>query len=823
MPQVAPRQWRSLQQLEADPAFQDHIAQEFPNLRKTLKARPGRRQALQLMTAVLTMAGLGGCGSGAPGGVLIPAVRIPSNIVPGVPNRYATAHLNSGYALGTVVTHQMGRPIKVEGNPNHPSSLGAMDPFAQAEVLSFYDPDRAMAIMCGNVPSDRQSLLAAVAAARSTAVANKGKGLRFLTGTVTSPTLAQQLDRALGIYPGAQWHQWEPINRDNVLRGAQVAYGRPVDLILHPDKADVILGIDSDLIEATPGWVRYARDLASRRNPTRTQSPSRIYAVEPAPSLLGSTADHRFVGSGRELHRIVVALAASILGTGAAPSDVPPWMTPVIADLKAHQGRALIHVGPAQPPDVHALVHAMNEMLGARGATLDVVEPVVHDPKPEGASLAELVRDMHAGDVDTLVILDSNPTFTAPGALGFAEAMQRVASFVLAPETNETAQSAHWAVPLAHAWESWTDARGHDGTATILQPQAMPLYDGMAPAELVALFIEPFPPSSMAMVEETWQGQFQHDFATTWRNALASGIVPNTTSTRASVTLRPGAAQDATPSIQGLSILFRPDPSLWDRRYANNGWLQELPRPLNKLTWDNPLLIPPVLADKLRLSNGDMVRLSVGTRQTTVPVWMQPGQASDTLVAWIGNGRRVVGKIGEGAGFDYYPLTGSTGPVSLERVRGHYDLASTEHHKPPVWCDGWHSATRQSDRIPPGFASCRAKALPGTLLPPADRSGRLGHECRSQCVHWLQRLRVIACQAENNIPVVGKEQVEMEREMQWLRIDRYYDGTPVSPETFFQPMLCMHCEKAPCELVCPVGATVHDSEGLNLMIYPETS
>ncbi len=818
MPPVAQRQWRSLQELEDDPAFLARVAQEFPTLREALAAPRGRRQALRLMAAALALGGLGGCDAGEPGGVLIPAVQIPPGLVPGVPDHYATAHLNNGYALGTVVTHQMGRPIKVEGNPNHPSSLGATDAFAQAELLNFYDPDRAMAILAAGVPSDRQALLTAVAAARAAIAADKGGGFRLLTGTVTSPTLARQIDRLLAAYPDAQWHQWEPVNRDAVLQGAQLAYGRPVDVIPRLDKADVVLAIDSDLFDAAPGWVRYARDFASRRNPTRAQAMSRVYAVESTPSLLGSVADHRVVAGPQELHRAVLALAAGVLG-GAAPADVPPWVAPVLADVKAARGRALILIGPDQPPALHALVHAMNEALGARGATLEVIDPVAHGATPQGASLAALVHDMQAGKVATLLILDSNPAFTAPGPLGFAQAMQRVkTSFVLAPAMDETAQLAGWAVPMAHPWESWGDARGHEGTATILQPQALPLYGGMAPVELLGLFIEPFPADARGMVQETWRGSFGGNFEAAWHDALAGGVVAKTASGAAGVTLRGDIARTPPPPPAGLSIRFRPDPSLWDGRHANNGWLQELPRPLTKLTWDNPLLIPPAVAVRLKLRNGDKVRLAIGSRQVTVPVWMQAGQAPDVLVVWLGNGRRVVGEVGSGAGFDYYGLTGAAGPVSIEKARGTERLATTEHHDllfQPT--DGIvRHATLAEFRRDPHFAAEPEKPELYIRKPTGPAAWAMSVDLNS-CIGC--NACVIACQAENNIAVVGKEQVEMEREMQWLRIDRYYEGTPDQPETYFQPMLCMHCEKAPCELVCPVGATVHDAEGLNVMVY----
>ena len=778
-----------------------------------------RRQVLRLFGAALAMGGLGGCFAGEPSGVLIPAVHVPPGLVPGQPNHYATAHVHAGYALGTVVTHQMDRPIKVEGNPNHPSSLGATDPFAQAAVLSFYDPAREAQVMGHGEPSDRQHLLTAVAAAREQAVTSKGEGFRLLTGTVTSETMAAQIDRLLKTYPAARWHQWEPFNRDSALKGAQIAYGRAVDVLPKLDAADVVLGIDSDLIDGAPGWVRFARDYSGRRNPTRTKNMSRVYAIEPAPTLLGSVADNRFVAGPKALHDAVTALAAGLL-QGAPAGSPLPWVQPVIDDLKAAHGRAFIHAGPGQPAELHALVHAMNEALGGRGSTYDLIEPVAHDPQLQNESLAALVADMHAGRVKTLVIIDSNPAFTAPASLGFNEALQHVGpSFALAREPDETTRAVAWAAPMTHEWESWDDARGHDGTATILQPQALPLYGGLSPVEMVALFAGPFPGAALALVQETWKGALGQDFTQAWHDALAAGVVPNTASAKSDAKLLAGAASTKLPDAPaGISILFRPDPSLWDGRYANNSWLQELPRPLNKLTWDNPLMIPPGLAKTLKLGNGDLVELSAGDGRLTVPVWMQPGQAEDVVVAWCGNGRRVAEGAGHGAGVDYYPLTAARATATVTKAKGHYRLASTIHHNllfPNIDHIVKHT-TLPAFRMHPDFAKSEPKPEIYHRKPPGPAAWAMSVDLNA-CIGC--NACVIACQAENNIPTVGKEQVEMEREMQWLRIDRYYEGTVEQPETYFQPMLCMHCEKAPCELVCPVGATVHDSEGLNVMVY----
>ena len=815
------QQWRNLEQLAGDPSFAERVVQEFPGLSEAFASPQDRRHVLKLMGAAFAMAGLGGCDAGAPGGHLIPAVRIPPNIVPALPNFYTTASLFNGYAAGTIVKHQMGRPIKVEGNQQHPASLGATDVFGQAEVLDFYDPDRAWAIMARGLPVTPQNLEAALVEQRAKLAESHGKGFRILTGAITSPTLARQLDSLLRTYPEARWTSWEPISRANVSKGAILAYGQPVESAPKIDAADVILAIDSDLLTSAPGHLRFARDFASRRNPVRTQDMSRIYAVEPTPTLIGSVADHHFIAGPRALHKIVIALAGTIL-RGTSLSDVPDFVSEVAADLIGHRGRALVHAGPDQLPETHALVHAMNEALGARGNTLELIAPVAHAAMGHEASLTELVSDMQGGIVNTLLIIDSNPVFTAPAVLGFSAALQRVDfSVALAPLRNETSRAAAWAVPMTHSWERWSDARAYDGTATILQPQALPLYNAISPHTMLALFSEPSPSNAHDLVQATWQTQMGKDFEQAWHNALANGVIANTASPKADVSLRPDAARQSPPEPPDdqLTVLFRPDPHLWDGRYANNPWLQELPRPLTKLTWDNPLLIAPERARELQLRNGDMVRLAVGDATLTIPAWIVPGQAADCVVALLGFGGHHAGTVGTGAGFDFYPLTGRTDAPSLRKVPGHMDLASTDHHNLifDEAGDYVRHGTLAEFNIDPRFLATKSNE-PHLYrwIPEGPAAWGMSVDLNA-CIGC--NACVVACQAENNIPVVGKEQVLREREMHWLRIDRYYEGHPANPDSYFQPILCMHCEEAPCEVVCPVGATVHDSEGLNVMVY----
>ena len=780
-----------------------------------------RRQVMRLMAAAFALNGLGACALGEPTGALTPAVRIPPNIIPGLPNFYATAHVLDGYASGVVVKHNMGRPVKVEGNPNHPASLGAVDVFAEAQVLSFYDPDRAAQITARGDPSDSQSLQTTLTSQRAALTSSRGAGLRILTGAVTSPTLAAQIDALLRQYPEARWHQWVPISRDRVRQGAVQAYGRPFEAIAHLDRVDVLLAIDSDVLSTAPGRLRYARDFASRRNPARTTKMSRVYAIEPTPTLIGSVADHRFVAGPQDLHGIMNALAGGVL-RGERSSAAPPWVAEVVADLKAAHGRGLVHVGPEQPAEFHALAHAINEALGARGATFDLIEPVAHQPVDQASSLRGLIAALEAGQVTNLLIIDANPVFTAPASWGFADAVKRASfSLTLAARLDETAQATTWFAPMAHEWETWADARSYEGSATILQPQALPLYGGIPAHTMLALYMAPGSASTEQAVQATWRGRFGSNFDKEWTEALANGVVAGTASPVSNAALRPDVGRDlpAPAAAAPLTALFRPDPSLWDGRFANNPWLQELPRPLTKLVWDNPVLIAPRLAEKMQLENGDNVRLSIKDASMVAPVWILPGQAPDCITLWLGSGRRAAGSVGDGVGFDYYPLTGLDAPAVLQKAQDRQALASTVHHNilletPPEILR--HGVLQEFTANPRFAANEKSEPHLYEQAPPGPAAWAMSVDLNA-CIGC--NACVVACQSENNIAVVGKSQVLREREMHWLRIDRYFEGDIDAPDSFFQPVLCMHCEEAPCEIVCPVGATVHDSEGLNVMVY----
>jgi molybdopterin-containing oxidoreductase family iron-sulfur binding subunit len=863
--------WRSLEAVAETPEFKEFLHREFPQNASEWLDPVGRRGFLKLMSASLALAGVSAC-TRQPDEAILPYVRQPEDLVPGKPLFYATAMPFGGAGIGLLVENHEGRPTKIEGNPDHPTSRGATDLFAQASILDLYDPDRSQTITHLGEIRTFDAFAGALKEVLSGQQSSRGSGLRILSETVSSPTLNAQIDELLGRFPQAKWVQWEPFSRHNAREGSRLAFGEYVDAQYAIDKADVVLSLDADFLCAGANGLAHARAFASRRRLEGDKTAFiRLYAVESSPSNTGSKADHRLPLRASEIQSFASAVASQVgvtgAGAGSVAENAQAFVAALVKDLQAARGRSLVIAGDTQPAIVHALAHAMNEALGNVGATVTYTQTAEARPVNQLDGLRELVGEMNAGTVSFLLILGGNPVYTAPADLKFSDALGKVGLRAhVGLHQDETAALCHWHVPQAHYLETWSDVRAGDGTVTIIQPLIAPLYGGRSFHEVVAALSEGGPRPAYELVRAFWSGEgvaprqpavaaggrgaappapapapaparggqgaaaapTVSPFDRDWRRWLHDGVMPNTAFAPKTMAIRADALSAApAPGSKALDVVFLPDPSVHDGRFANNAWLQELPKPLTKLTWDNAALIAPATAAELSLVSGDVVELKHGNATVHIPVWINPGHAPNTLTLHLGYGRTRAGRVGNGTGVNVNPLRTTAAPyiltdVQLRKTGDSYELACTQDHWSLEGRNIVRVGTRQQFEADPNFAKKMEH------LPPSGIT-MLTQEFKYDGYAWGMAIDqnvctgcnscVVACQAENNVPVVGKSQVLNGREMHWLRVDRYYTGALDNPDTYHQPMPCQQCESAPCEVVCPVSATVHSDEGLNDMVY----
>ncbi len=824
--------WRSLDQFYQTSEFQAWLNREFPSASEEMLSEPSRRNLLKIMAASFGLAGLTACRR--PVEHIMPLSRGVEDLIPGRPDFYNTAMPLGGASMGVMVRVNDGRPTKIEGNPNHPWSLGRARGYHQASILSFYDPDRGIALKEGGNESDWAKFEAWANSIQGQL--GDGSGLRFLSEHVHSPSLAAVRKHALTRFPAAKWIEYNPVQTNETALPfvTRVAF----------DKAAVVVALDSDFLGLDSSTVLPVKEFVKGRmvGDGEEAQMNRLYAVESQYSVTGAASDHRYRAKSSEIGSYANALLAAIQNTanplkvvGQTP-NTDKGLAAIAKDLLANRGKSVVVCGPRQPAGVHAVVHQINQALGNVGPVVTYLNRTSEQQMSHLDAIKSLAGDMAGGRVNTLVVLSYNPAYTVPADLDFAANLKKVANVVyLAPEEDETAALAKWQIPAAMYLEAWGDSQAPDGTATIHQPTIQPLYNGKTAAELVATITGYKDKKAYDIVRNYWMPLLKDEKA--WRKALHDGVVPNTTSAAAASPNFAAWASTPATSGSGMEVVFVPSWSSYDGRFNNNAWLQEAPDPVTKLTWDNAALVSPTTAKKLGVETNDVISIERNGRKIEAAVFVQPGQADDSITISLGYGRTKVGRVGQNTGFNAYAIRttdafGFGTGFNVSKTGRNYPLVQTQEYstqeepelvgfQPKVTRAIVREGTLTEYKHEPNFANEMVEVPPLRSL--------YGEYDYSRGNQWAMAIDLnscigcnactIACQAENNIPVVGKEEVARGREMHWIRLDRYYSGAAEDPQAVTAPVTCMQCENAPCENVCPVAATVHSPEGLNDMVY----
>jgi molybdopterin-containing oxidoreductase family iron-sulfur binding subunit len=833
-----PKYWRSLDQLANTPKFREWMAREFPSVTEIEMDGSSRRNILKLMAASFGLAGLTACSR--PVEHIFPISKNVENYSPGEPYFYTSIMSLAGQVFGLLIETHDGRPTKIEGNPDHPFSQGAATALAQGSLLNLYDPDRSARILQNSKETSWESFEAYVKGLNL----GDGTGVRFLSESVTSPSLMALRADTLKRFPKAKWIEYESVQRTNGHEGAMLAFGEPVKIQTNFDKAKCILALDSDFL----GWdwttPLPTKQFSSRRRVASEEDfekVNRLYSVESQFSITGANADHRLRMAGSEIKQFAVDVAIAL---GALPG-MPvlnndrrtKFLQAAVKDLKAAGPEALVITSPRQPPVVHALAFLMNQTLGSLGKTMEFYKATPEDRVESGVNaLKDLTAELNSGQVSTLAIFGGNPAYTAPADLQFAAAISKAANSIhLGPDENETAAAAKWHFPESYYLESWSDGITATGVASIQQPVIEPIFNGRNVAELLALITGSKDTKAHDIVKNYWTAQWPAaDRDKTWRKVLNDGVIPGKAPEPLKVTadakrIAAAVAAEPKPASGGIEVGFFPSSAAWDGRFANNAWMQEAPDPMTKQVWGNAALISPATARAKDLHDGDVVTLQRGNVKMEAGILVTPGQADNTIAISLGYGRARCGHVGKDVGFNANLIRTTDGfwygpGFEISKTGGKFEYATTverglaEHmNDRPLYREATIDEYKSNPKV-----IDEMNELPELHSVYSEKVYNEGYQ-------WGMSIDlgactgcnacVLACQAENNVPVVGKKEVTHGREMHWLRIDRYYVGSDDEPRAVEQPIPCMQCENAPCENVCPVEATSHSAEGLNDMVY----